>query len=199
MASTSSSYYTLRFTCTLSITIPCSSTSPDHGKTYPIDKPCPQCAPHPHLIPVIFDQAHWDEMQALKAARKRTDSVGTQRDALSLTSASDQSETRSVLSSDSRCSARSRIAEGFERLRGLVRREEGKRGRGGRDGSVTGRFARNGLTAKGDGEEGVRARVKGEEGRKGKEREIKAKLDEVEREVVVEKVTGFEQALRVLA
>ena len=197
MHTESSSYYTLLFTCTLSLTIPCATSSPDHGKTIPIDKSCPQCAPHPHLIPVIFDQAHWDEMQALNTARKRTDSVGTQQSQgetpRSFQSASDKSEAPSILSWDSKSSAKSKISVGFSRLRGLVRREEGRRMRQGRNASVSDGFPRNGF-----GEE-KREQVGGEEGLKEKEREIKERLDYVDREIEVEKVMEVERALRVLA
>ena len=201
-STSSSSHYTLLFTCNLSITIPCASSSPDHGKTLPIDKLCPQCAPHPHLIPVVFDQAHWDEMQALKAARKRTGSVGTQYsqgEVLSIKSASDKSETYSVLSSNSKSSTKSKISIGFSRLKGLVRKEDRKQVRFGWNPSVISDFPQNGVASVGYGEEESREQVKCEEARKEKEREIREKLDGVEREIVVEKVMEVERAMRVLA
>ncbi|KAL8795420.1 MAG: hypothetical protein Q9195_002161 [Heterodermia aff. obscurata] len=190
-ATSSSSYYTLLFTCTLRITIPCAASSPDNGKTIPIDKLCPQCAPHPHLIPVVFDQAHWDEMQG---ARKRSESVGTQHSQ----SASDKSETPSVLSANSKSSTKSKISVGFSRLRGLVRREERGEGRRARNLSVSSGVPQDAVAVTGDGEE-AREQVKKEEGLKEKQREIKKKLDEVDREIVVEKVIKVEQALRALA
>ena len=145
-------------------------------------------------------------MQALKAARKRTGSVGTQysqgevsREIVSLKSASDKSETRSVVSSNSKSSTKSKISIGFSRLKGLVRKEERRQARVGWNSLGTSGFSQNGVASVGDGEEEVRERARCEEGRKEKEREIKEKLDEVEREVVLEKVMEVERALRVLA
>ena len=145
-------------------------------------------------------------MQAPKAARKRTGSVGTQysqgevsREALSLKSASDKSETRSVVSSNSKSSTKSKISIGFSRLKGLVRKEERRQARVGWNALGTSGFPRDGVASVGDRGEEARERAKCEEGRKEKEREIEEKLDEVEREIVVEKVMEVERALRVLA
>ena len=62
-------FYTIRFTCNYATTIPCHPKSEDVGQTYTIDKPCPQCLPHPYLVKAIFDRAHFEEVQALKKAR----------------------------------------------------------------------------------------------------------------------------------
>ena len=65
-------YYTIKFTCNFSTTIPCHPKSEDVGQTYTIDKACPQCLPHPLLVNAIFDRAHFNEVQALKKAQGET-------------------------------------------------------------------------------------------------------------------------------
>ena len=62
-------FYTIKFTCNFSTTIPCHPKSEDVGQTYTVDKACPQCLPHPFLVNAIFDRAHYNEVQALKKAR----------------------------------------------------------------------------------------------------------------------------------
>ena len=66
--------------------------------------------------------------------------------------------------------------------------------RQGRNASVSDGFPRNGF-----GGEEKREQVGGKEGLKEKEREIKERLDYVDREIEVEKVMEVERALRALA
>lgn len=123
-------HYTLLFTCNFSTTIPCHPASEDVGKICNIDKPCPQCLPHPYLINVIFDQAHWDEVQAQKksqefveAATSKGGSQGQDRLSRFLT-VSDDKRSVSVGSLINESSIKSSLRARLHKLKQVVKRDK---------------------------------------------------------------------------
>ena len=130
MASTfDDKHYTLHFTCNYSTTIPCHPKSEDVGKTYEIDKSCPQCLPHPYLVNVILDQAHFDKVQALKKkiAASATSSTGSQgQDQISkfLTVNDGNMSVSGGSVSMNKSTTKSSLRAGLHKLKQVVKREK---------------------------------------------------------------------------
>lgn len=124
-------YYTIKFACNYATTIPCHPKSEDVGQTYTIDKPCPQCLPHPYLVNAIFDRAHYNEMQALKKARGETIVPSScdinQSLSSKLLSIDDDSKSISGRSVSSTSSSRNFIKSSFQILKSVVTRPRRKK------------------------------------------------------------------------
>ena len=119
-------YYTIKFTCNFATTIPCHPKSEDVGQTYIIDKPCPQCLPHPYLVNAIFDRAHYNEVQALKKARgeaiEQSSNDIDQSLSTKLLKIDDDSRSISGRSVSSTSSRRNFVKSSFQILKSVVTR-----------------------------------------------------------------------------